>query len=210
MSQSAPQTRDVQVAPLSMPAELGLVALLCIGVVAGVWLYLRWSLGTSSASQRNLLPFQALIEDRPSEEQRVFRYLQEGILEAETRRSTTGAWPDVPALAADGIPPFAPDPTEKSVKYTWRLLRDGAYVNYLGIPDRPGMPAWLVLVIEPQFGVPDPAKEDETHHRLLDGTTLQVSTWNHTKGGAVKGALLRVPQSDGWTQLYAVAPAVGH
>ena len=69
------------------------------------------------------------------------------------------------------------------------MLREGAYVNYLGIPDRPGAPAWLVVVQEPEPGVPpDQTFEDEEHHRLLDGTMLHVSTWNHDNGARIAGA----------------------
>ena len=54
-----------------------------------------------------LLPYQKLIRDASPSEQRVFRELQEGLLEAERMRAQTGRWPDVAALEAEGIPPFA-------------------------------------------------------------------------------------------------------
>ena len=113
----------------------------------------------------------------------------------------------VDSLAADGIPPFAPDPTAKTATYRWTLLRTGAIVNYLGIPDREGPPAWLVLVQEPQPGIPpDQTFEDEEHHRLLDGTMLHVSTWAHADGIKVPSRLTTIPQAEGWTQIYAVSP----
>ena len=51
-------------------------------IVLGVWLYLASALGDGSTTRRNLLPYQTLIQNRPSAEQRVFRELQEGLLEA--------------------------------------------------------------------------------------------------------------------------------
>ena len=70
------------------------------------------------------------------------------------------------------------------------------------------MPAWLVLVQEPEPGAPpDPAKEDEEHHRLIDGTKLHVSTWLHPDGDRVAAGFVRLPQANGWTQLYVVGPA---
>ena len=66
----------------------------------------------------------------------MFRELQEGLLEAETRRADRGTWPAVSSLAADGIPPFALDPTAKGGRYDWRLTANGAFVNYLGLPQR--------------------------------------------------------------------------
>ena len=62
----------------------------------------------------------------------MFRELQEGLLEAEMRRVDRGTWPAVSSLAADGIPPFALDPTAKGGPYDWRLATSGALVNYLG------------------------------------------------------------------------------
>jgi hypothetical protein len=206
MSQAAREIRRVEIEPLSMRTELGHVMRTAMAVVVGVWLYLAASLGGGTA-QRNLLPFQALIQSRTSVEQRMFRELQEGLLEAEARRSTTGAWPAVSTLATDGIPPFAADPTAKGGRYTWQLAHAGTSVTYLGIPNQPGMPAWLLLALEPEPGAPpDPAKPDEEHHRLIDGTMLHVSTWIHPDGNRVGTTVGRLPQANGWTQLYAVGP----
>jgi hypothetical protein len=207
VSQAAPEIRRVRIEPLSMRTELGNVMRLAMAIVIGVWLYLASALGGDGTAQRNLLPFQALIETRTSAEQRMFREIQEGLLEAEARRSTTGAWPAVAALAAEGVPPFAADPTTTGT-YRWRLDRAGMSITYLGIPNQPGMPAWLLLVQEPEPGAPpDPAKEDEEHHRLIDGTKLHVSTWLHPDGNRVASGFVRLPQANGWTQLYVVGPA---
>src|SRR6186997_1090897 len=59
-----------------------------------------------------VLPYQKLIRDASQNEQRVYRELQEGLLEAERMRAETGRWPDVTALETEGIPPFAGDPTQ--------------------------------------------------------------------------------------------------
>ena len=58
---------------------------------------------------------------------------------------------------------------EGRTRTTGGLTINGAFVNYLGVPRRAGAPAWLVLVQEPEPGAPpDPAREDEEHHRLLE------------------------------------------
>jgi len=204
---AASMPRRVAVERLSLREELAHVVRLATTIVLGVWLYLASALGDGSTTRRNLLPYQTVIQNRPSAEQRVFRELQEGLLEAETVRSTMGAWPTATELAADGVPPFATDPTAKTAVFRWQFLRDGTFVNYLGIPDRAGVPAWLVLVQEPEPGaLPDQAFEDEEHHRLLDGTMLHVSTWNYLDGIHVSTKIARLPQLEGWTQLYAVGP----
>ena len=147
-----------------------------------------------------LLPYQKLIRDATPAEQRMFRELQEGLLEAERIRAETGRWPDVAALEAEGIPPFARDPTQP-VEYKWTSVRQDWATNYLGVPSRTSEPAWVLVVLEPEPGAPaDPAPNDETHHRLPDGTTLHVSIWNIAEEKRRSGfAALRLPQNEGWT-----------
>jgi len=136
-------------------------------------------------------------------EQRTFRELQEGLLEAERIRAATGRWPDVAALADEGIPPFAPDPTRKGPSYKWTSVRQDWATNYVGVPSDPSAPAWTLVILEPAPGEPpDPAPNDETHHRLPDGTTLHVTIWTIPEQSRRSGfAALRLPQNDGWTQL---------
>jgi hypothetical protein len=151
-------------------------------------------------SQMGLLPYQKLIRDASPGEQRVFRELQEGLLETERIRAETGRWPDVTALEAEGIPPFARDPTRK-IDYKWTSVRQDWAINYLGVPSEPSQPAWVLVILEPEPGAPaDPAPNDETHHRLPDGTTLHVSIWNiREEKRRSSFAALRLPQNDGWT-----------
>ena len=151
-------------------------------------------------AQMGLLPYQKLIRDASSNEQRMFREVQEGLLEVERIRAQTGHWPDVKTLEAEGIPPFAPDPTQK-IQYTWTSVRQDWATNYLGVPSDPSHPAWVLVILEPEPGAPaDPAPNDETHHRLPDGTTLHVSIWSMPEEKRRTGfAALRLPQNDGWT-----------
>ncbi len=148
-----------------------------------------------------LLPYQKLVRDASPVEQRTFRELQEGLLEAERIRASTGKWPDVDQLAAEGIPPFAPDPTRKA-DYKWTSVRQDWATNYLGVPSDRQSPAWLLVVLEPAPGdPPDPAPNDETHHRLPDGTTLHVTIWTTPEGSRRSGfSALKLPQNEGWTQ----------
>jgi hypothetical protein len=202
--------RRTPIVTLSARAEfakvLGIGLVILLAVLA--WLTsARTRFGREGAGERNLLPFQTLVQDCRPSEQRVFRELQEGLLEAEARRTAAGAWPTPAALAADGVPPFAPDPTAKGGACEWRLIQRGTLVNYLGIPRTAGAPAWLILVQEPEPGAtPYPVREDEEHHRLANGTVVRVSTWLHPAGERVASRILGAPQTDGWTQLFAVGP----
>jgi hypothetical protein len=207
MTTAAAVPRRVAVELLSTRQELVHIVRVAVAIVLGVWLYLASALGDARTTRSNLLPYQAVIQNRPEADQRMFRELQEALLEAERLRSTDGAWPDVAALADQGVPPFAADPTARSAVFHWQLLRAGPLVNYLGIPDRPGVAAWLLLAQEPEPGVPpDQTFEDEEHNKLLDGTMLHVSTWSYADGIHATGKLVRVPQIEGWTQLYAIGP----
>lgn len=201
------------------------VARTAMAIAVAMWLYLTISpfvFSNDGSTRRNLWPYQSLIQDRPPDEQRMFRELQVGLLEAETMRSLDGEWPAVATLAAEGIEPFAPNPALKSSSYTWRQIRDGRFINYLGIPAttpvlgprRPtsvaGAPAWLVLVQEPDPAAPEPFLDDEDHDRLVDGSVLHVSIWNRPEGAFVPTNVLRSPQAEGWIQLYAASPPASH
>jgi hypothetical protein len=88
-------------------------------------------------------------------------------------------------------------------------VRNGFYVNYVGIPNSPGAPAWLLVVQEPDPAAPpDVFQDDQEHHRLIDGTILHVSIWSHADGLRVPIRFVQLPQSQGWIQLYAVEPSV--
>jgi len=196
--------RTLEIHPPSIREETINVLKAAAAIVAIVAAYIfRPALGTPSPvsmPQAGLLPYQRLIRDAPADEQRMFRELQEGLLEAERIRAQSGAWPDVAALEAEGIPPFAPDPTRK-IAYKWTSVRQDWAINYLGVPPDASQPAWVLVILEPEPGaLPDPAPSDETHHRLPDGTTLHVSIWNTPEGKRRSGfAALRLPQNDGWT-----------
>ena len=158
---------------------------------------------TALARPADQLPFQRLVRDAPGVDQRMFRELQEGLLEAERIRALTGDWPEAPALANDGIPPFAADPTRKDASYRWSTLVQGSTGNYVGIPTVPSGTAWLLVILEPEAGAPpDPSPNDETHHRLPDGTTLHVSIWQMPENTRRSGfSALALPQNEGWEQM---------
>jgi hypothetical protein len=198
----------VVVEPLTPRTELLNVFRASMVILVGTWMYISTHTASDPSANRRLFFYQALIQDRPSGEQRMFRELQEGLLEAEMRRAADGKWPTVAGLIAEGVPPFATDPTAKGARYKWSLLQSGFAVNYLGIPEQPDAPAWLLVILEPDPSAPpDLAREDEEHHKLSTGTMLHVSTWIRADG-KVADRLVRLPQAEGWTQLFAIsAPA---
>jgi hypothetical protein len=168
---------------------------------------------------RDLMPYQRLFRGLGGEDQRLFRELQEGLLEAENVRSSTRRWPAPGTLADRGVPPFA-DAAGRGGRrfYRWQLRQEGPIVNYLGVPADRRDPAFLLLVQEPDPGAPaqgsppggpaggaGPAQgsrgiagvagvagaqaTDEVHHRLADGTLLHVSVWRREAPAAPAAAV---------------------
>ncbi len=200
-----PEVTIVDVVPPSGRHEAGLVLAAAGAIVVGALLVIAPGNGAARASSPDLLPFQTLFRDASPAVQRMYRELQEGLLEAERRRAATHAWPAVERLAAEGIPPFAP----ARPAYRWRLARDGSLVAYVGVTE-PGSPAFLALVQEPAPGAVEPpstAPLDETHHRLADGTVLHVSIWFRAAPPARDGDdVVAEPAAAGWTQVLAGGP----
>src|SRR5207248_918588 len=194
------EPRTVDIRPPSLRSETTMVARLAMVIIVGVGFYLAntvWNIDPRSARVAGLLPYQTLVTEAAPTEQRMFRELQEGLLEAERLRSSSGAWPSPAALADMGVPPFAADPTERGSGFRWLLTHRGAFVNYRGIPSG-SSPSWLLLIQEPLAGSPpDPAAEDEEHHRLPDKTMLHVSVWIHANGERLSPALVQLPQAEG-------------
>jgi hypothetical protein len=207
------EPRTVEIRPPSLGEETTIVVRLAVVIVAVVGFYLAntaWDGEKGGARSTGLLPYQRLVADRPPDEQRMFRELQEGLLEAERVRSASGGWPAPSALAAQGIPPFALDPTVKGPSYKWTVTPQGVFVNYRGTPGVTNAPAWLLLIQEPvRDAPPDPSPEDEEHHRLSGGLLLHVSVWTHADGIDLSSHLVQVPQNEGWTQMRANPPTIG-
>jgi hypothetical protein len=150
-------------------------------------------------------PFERRFQDLPSADQRLFRSLQEGIVEAERLRSATGRWPAVAALAERGVPPFAPDPLDRA-RYGWQRLETGTKVDYVGTPaPGSGREGMFAVIVEPDPGSPpDPtATPDEIHHRLDDGTMIHVTLWMGPPLAAQDQAFSLLPPEKGYRQVVA-------
>jgi hypothetical protein len=209
----------MEITPPSARREAANVLRMAAVILIVTWFYLanmanpraRPATGGTSNAGTDLAPFQKLFPDLDPRGQRMFRALHEGLLEAENIRSATGTWPAVAVLAQGGIPPFAADPIADREKYAWTFRHEGIYVNYLGRPAAPNLPAFLLLIQEPTPGAPpDRTPNDEQHHRLTNGDVLHVSVWMHGDGAQVADGILSLPQTSGWTQLLAgsVSPAL--
>ena len=166
---------------------IALAALIVVSVAA--YLALKSSVLESTGPNR-LMPYQTLARTLVSSEQAMFADLQKRIADLESRRAATGRWPEASAAASD-----AP--------YEWSTAREGFFVNYLARPTTDASAsAWLIVIQEPDpQSPPDTAPNDETHHRLPDGTVLHVTIWSHRYGGQIANAFVRQPETSGWTQI---------
>lgn len=208
----------MEVLPPSASGETRLVLRASAAIVFGALFVIGLHAGTAGPGggprAGDLAPFQVLFRDAPPAVQLMFRELQEGVREAENTRAAGKHWPAVETLAAQGIPPFASDAVVTPA-YRWRLVQDGVYVNYVGTP-APGLsaPVFLVLIQEPEPGSVEPVvastPPDELHHRLADGTVLQVSIWFCAGGSpAPDGAVITRPFAEGWNQILAGSQGPG-
>jgi hypothetical protein len=172
--------------------RFGVLALAAfIVTMVGVYLALRSS-ALDGAGGGALLPYQTLVRNLVSSDQAAFGDLQKSLIEVEAARARTGRWPE-----AEGLQGPAPP------SYTWIGSREGLFLDYLAIPsDDVSGAAWLLVIQEPDpAAVPDPAQNDEEHHRLPDGTVLHVSIWMHRFGAQVSRTFVRQPQAAGWVQV---------
>jgi hypothetical protein len=162
-----------------------------------------FALRTSVTESGRLLPYQMLVRDLVSSDQAMVGILKQSLLDAETLRTVTGRWPEAPAVTS--LPKTAPggEASLPVATYSWQRAAVGVVTHYLGLPaEDVSAAAWLIVIREPEPGVPtDSAPNDEEHHRLSDGTVLHVSTWMHRFGGQVGAAFVPQPQAAGWTQL---------
>jgi hypothetical protein len=176
-----------------------------LGLAGAVLLMLGvyFGLRTSVTESGRLLPYQMLVRDLVSSDQAMFAVLTQSLLDAEAARTITGRWPEAPAVTS--LPKAAPggDASLPAAVYSWRRSSVGVVTHYLGLPaEDVSAAAWLIVIREPEPGVPtDTAPNDEEHHRLADGTVLHVSIWTHRFGGQVDSAFVPQPEAAGWTQV---------
>lgn len=153
-------------------------------------------------------PFDVRFQDLDGPDQRIFRLIQEGVVEAEAQRSRSKRWPTVEDLARDLIPPFAPDPIDKA-GYAWSVRSADGVVNYVGAPSQQGRHTFVVLITEPPPGTPnDPnATVDEVHHRLSDGTMIHVNIFVGPGLDESVTPVAFLPAEAGWRRVTTVVPA---
>lgn len=122
---------------------------------------------------------------------------------ADLKRKT-GAWPEIPALAADEIPPFAPALLPAEARgLEWRRRTDGASADYTGLDPEKRRTAFLLRVSEKSAGGLDqgiPTRAARARPRVA------AEVWILKGGTASPGAY---PATDGWYQLVSLDGEAG-
>ncbi|MFT3764663.1 MAG: hypothetical protein QM820_03960 [Minicystis sp.] len=206
MTTTAPTIRTHEVRPPSARAETWMVARAAFHIVYWSALVVSaqtYDAGRPAAAASAPSPFERRFAELAPEDQRMYRAIQEGVAEAERRRSATGRWPSADDLAREGVPPFAADPIDRA-RYTWSFVRTGTAVNYVGTPaagaDRE---TFAVIVVEPDPGTAsDPtAQVDDVHHRLAEGTMIHVTVWMGPPLGPLRDAVTVLAPDQGYKQV---------
>lgn len=166
---------------------LALAAVVVLAVA--VYLALKSS-ALETPGTASLLPYQELVATLVGADQAMFADLTKQMVDVEALRAADGQWPDAGRL-------------KSLTGFTWTASREGYFQNYLATPAADASSAaWLLVIQEPDPQAPiDPAPNDETHHRLPDGTVLHVSIWTHRFGAQIDRRFVRQPERTGWTQV---------
>ncbi len=191
--------RKIVVRSPSIARETGIVAIVVFQIVFWSAVVVGASRATTDGPASTLQADEIAFETLDSDEQRMYRRALEGLAEAEEARAKIGTWPSVDELARRGIPPFAPDPIDRS-GYRWKLVHDRYAFNYVGIP-RDDRPTYVIAAIEPEPGAAEMAAVDETHHKIGE-VVIHVGVWRGTVR-ELTTPLVQFQFLDGWRRVTA-------
>jgi hypothetical protein len=119
-------------------------------------------------------------------------------------RKRTGAWPDVPALGAEELPPFAQTLLPREARgLAWTRRAGGASADYTGIDPAGRRTAFLLRLTEKSMAGLDQSMPTRARRA---GPRLAAEVWIRKGGTAPPGAF---PATDGWFQLVALDGEAG-
>jgi len=137
-------------------------------------------------------------------DQTVFQALLVSVDAIADLKRKTGVWPDVPALAADEIPPFAPALLPAEARgLDWKRRTSAASADYTGLDPAGRRTAFLLRVSEKSTSGLD---QGTPTRAVRAGPRVAAEIWI-LKGGTVSPGAF--PSSDGWYQLVALDGEAG-
>ena len=156
-----------------------LAAALAVFVVVQVAQHLR------RPTSPPLLAWQRPVSELTDAQRAMFTELRASLRTAEAQRAATHEWPSL-------------DLTRNA---RWALRRQRLAINY--VAEAEGL-RWLVLFLEPDPRLHEPAPpEDEEHHTLADGTALHVTVWTQPLDTPRVDEVTAFPAAEGWVERVA-------
>ncbi len=137
-------------------------------------------------------------------DQTIFQALLVSVDSITDQRRKSGAWPEIPALTADEIPPFAPALLPAGARgLDWKRRADGASADYAGLDPKGRRTAFLLRLSEKAMagldqGIPTRAARPRPR--------VAAEVWILKGGTALPGAF---PATDGWYQIVALDGEAG-
>ena len=137
-------------------------------------------------------------------DQTLFQALLVSVDSIADLKRKTGAWPDIPALAAEEVPPFAPALLPAEARgLDWKRRADGASADYTGLDPKGRRTAFLLRVSEKSTSGLD---QGTPTRAARAGPRVAAEVWILKGGTAPPGAY---PATDGWYQLVALDGEAG-
>ncbi len=132
-----------------------------------------------------LLDWQRPVAELTDAQHAMYRELRASLRTAEAQRSATRAWPQLNLTS----------------NAKWTLRQQRLAINY--VAEAEGL-RWLVLFLEPDPRVNEPAPpEDDEHHTLSDGTALHVTVWTQPLSASPPENVTAFPAAEGWVERVA-------
>jgi hypothetical protein len=183
--------------PSAAREAAGVAAALAIVLIAGALRVL--SLDRSGASAAS--PATTVLAGA---DQTLFQALLVSVDAIADVKRRTGAWPEIPALAADEIPPFAPALLPGEARgLEWKRRANATSADYVGLDSKGRRTAFLLRVSEKSSGGLDQGMPTRA---VRAGPRIAAEVWILKGATAPPGAF---PSADGWYQLVALDGEAG-
>ena len=183
--------------PTAMREAAGAGAALVIVLIAGALRVLTLDRAGASAET----PATTVLAGA---DQTLFQALLVSVDAIADQKRRTGTWPDIPTLAADEIPPFAPALLPAEARgLDWKRRADGASADYTGLDANGRRTAFLLRVSEKSTSGLDQGMPTRAARA---GPRVAAEVWILKGGTALPGVF---PSTDGWYQLVALDGETG-
>ena len=140
--------RERLVRPRDQRVEASLVAIVVLLVVGAACIRALPTIVQRGAEQR-VAGYQVTEAALSSDAALAYRTLAAAVADIAAVHEQSRRWPDVPALAREGVPPFDPGTATASLRQlSWTSHDGGSWVDYQGRSATAGAPAFILRIID--------------------------------------------------------------